>query len=140
MKSQNKKYSLNIPYPIVLTGLVVEFVDTVVVHIQRICNIRLYLVLLGCVDLDGCNCHHIVVYKIKSIHFYNPQTKLWKGMFLHMSVILWAVCPTWMLTPNKQADSPSLEATPQHTVNIQYASYWNASLFQYDVYRFMKIF
>ena len=33
----------NVKYPIILTGLVVEFVDTVVVHIQRICNIRSHL-------------------------------------------------------------------------------------------------
>ena len=51
----------NVKYPIILTGLVVEFVDTVVVHIQRICNIRSHLGPLDRTDLGGCNFHYTVV-------------------------------------------------------------------------------
>ena len=64
---------------IILTGLVVEFVDTVVVHIQHTCNIHLHLVLIDFLDLDGYSCHHIVVCKMKS---NNLSSKLVKSLKL----------------------------------------------------------
>ena len=60
--------------------------DTVVVHIQRICNIRLHLVLFGCVDLDGYSCHHIVVCKIKSNDFLNTMLTGLPKCFTDLSV------------------------------------------------------
>ena len=60
----------------ILTPLVAEFVDTVVVHIQHTCNIRLHLVLLDFLDLDGYNCHHIVVCKTNQNEIISAQFEI----------------------------------------------------------------
>ena len=81
---------------------------------------------------------------LRVTHFYCPQTKFAKVMFLHLSVILFTgggSLPQCMLekqTPPQGAGPPGAES-PLHSAcweirptSGRYASYWNAYLFSFN--------